>query len=356
MEAQDTPAVHTIDGTPIEALWKLFSGKPFNFFMTWKKVKLEMNFIIKLAMLICSLCLSLVLAEGAAQVYVNHVVMQTKLFKPDSVLGWKMISNLDTKRRNSDGEIWTIKTDENGIRGNARWDSHARKVLVAGDSFAFGDGVNIEDRFDALIGEKGYQVITLGVIGYGTDQALIMAKPYYENLNAGDIFIIMTCYNDFWDIAKQWHSGRSKVWYELIDENLVKHDPVVTWSIKLRDKSYLWSKASSLFGSQEFTAEQILQASRIYDSLLSADALELKRKGVRVLLAYFGLGNIPERHLRKQLEDNIIGLCEKLNITCIPVDNRLPSQENCFLKDGHWNKKGNYLVGKMLLDEIDQVQ
>ena len=311
-----------------------------------------MNFIIKLAMLIGSLCISLLLLEGAAQFYVNHVAMQTKLFEPDGVLGWKMISSLNTKRRNSDGTVWTIKTDENGIRGNARWHSNAKKVLVAGDSFAFGDGVNIEDRFDGVIEEKGFEVITVGVIGYGTDQALIMAKPYYENLNAGDFFIIMTCYNDFWDLCRKSHSGRSKVWYELIDDELVRHDPVITWPVILRDKSYLWAKISSLTERHSFSNEQIIQASHIYQKLVAEVSTDLKKRGVRILLFYFGLDNIQDSNLRNTIEDNINGLCGGGIDRCVSLDKKLSDYENCFLLDGHWNKKGNDLVGKFLVDEI----
>lgn len=315
-----------------------------------------MKTLTKSIVFLGALTIAFLVTEAFAQVYARYFAMQGKLFEPDSSVGWRLQSNLDITRRNSDGEIWRITTNGNGIRGNSRWDSSKRKVLIVGDSFAMGDGVNVEDRFDVPIQEKGLSVITLGVIGYGTDQELITARPFYEDLNSGDIFIIMTCYNDFWDIARQSHSGRSKIWYELIDGNLIRHDPVITWPIILRDKSYLWAKASSLFEKQTFSAEQIVDAFKIYDRLVSKDAQELQKKGVHVFLAYFGFGNIPHRILATELEQNINSLCEKSNITCVPIDARLSGQGDCFLKDGHWNKKGNNMVGNILLDEIEKTK
>jgi hypothetical protein len=311
-----------------------------------------MRISIKILVFAFSLSVCVLLLEGLAQVYVSYVAMNCKLYEPDASVGWRLKSNLDVERKNWNGEIWKIGTDENGIRGNAHWDLSKKKVLIVGDSYAFGDGVDVQDRFDNQISKNGYSVITLGVIGYGTDQALIMAKPYYETLNAGDIFIIMTCYNDFWDLCRKSHSGRSKVWYELIDDELVRHDPVITWPVILRDKSYLWAKISNLTERHSFSDEQIIQASQIYQRLVTAVTTDLKKRGVRILVFYFGLDNIQDINLRNSIEHNINGLCDGNVDRCVSLDKKLSDHEGCFLLDGHWNRKGNDLVGKFLVTEI----
>ena len=256
-----------------------------------------MKLSVKILVFGFSMCVSVLFLEGLAQLYVRYIAMNSKLYEPDASLGWRLKSNLNLERKNWDGDIWKIKTDENGIRGNAHWDPLKKKVLIIGDSYAFGDGVDIEDRFDNVIRKNDYSVITLGVIGYGTDQELIMATPYIDSLKSGDHFIIMTCYNDFWDMCRQSHSGRTKVWYELIDDRLVRHDPIITWPVILRDKSYLWAKMSSLTERHSFSNEQLIQASHIYQKLVTDVSTNLRKRGVRILVFYFGLDNIQDSNL-----------------------------------------------------------
>ncbi len=71
---------------------------------------------------------------------------------------------------------WFVYTDEAGHRASAypsRVDKpEAAKVLLIGDSFTFGHGVNYEDSFAGILdrSEKRYQFINAGVGGYGPSQ------------------------------------------------------------------------------------------------------------------------------------------------------------------------------------------
>ncbi|WP_156898897.1 hypothetical protein [Bradyrhizobium erythrophlei] len=53
-----------------------------------------------------------------------------------------------TTRINAAGEEWSIRTDENGQRLIAQEPRADRSILILGDSLSFGEGINIEDRFD----------------------------------------------------------------------------------------------------------------------------------------------------------------------------------------------------------------
>jgi hypothetical protein len=53
------------------------------------------------------------------------------------------------------------------------------KIKVFGDSFAFGAGMNDRETFESLIEERtGWEALNYGVVGYGTDQALL---KYMDN-------------------------------------------------------------------------------------------------------------------------------------------------------------------------------
>ena len=158
------------------------------------------NAVINTCLFIVSIIVAILLAEGAAQIYAYKIAKQGKLFEPDTITGWKVKPQIEIQRKNADGNIWTIKTDKNGFRSGRYWDSKEKIVLILGDSFAFGEGVDVEDRFDTTIKNQGYFVLNTGVMGYGTDQQFLKAKPYLAHLNKGDIVIALTSFNDFFDI------------------------------------------------------------------------------------------------------------------------------------------------------------
>jgi len=71
-------------------------------------------------------------------------------------------------------------------------------VLVLGDSFAFGEGVALERRFDRLVQAKhpSWSAVNLGVMGYGTDQQLIAARRRTGELQSGDAIVLLTYRNN----------------------------------------------------------------------------------------------------------------------------------------------------------------
>ncbi len=102
------------------------------------------------------------------------------------------------------------------MRSPSVWDPNAQtRVLIVGDSFAFGEGVNIDDRFDLIIRRQNpaVSIVNVGVMGYGTDQQMIAARPYLRTLRADDILIVLTHQSDFFDILRRKFSGRSKPWF-----------------------------------------------------------------------------------------------------------------------------------------------
>lgn len=92
----------------------------------------------------------------------------------DPVLGWK----------HRPGTVATYKTtlvriDADGFRvADGARDREDSRVLLVGDSQAFGDGVSAEETFGAQLEAKnpGLRVLNAAVIGYATDQELL----YFE--------------------------------------------------------------------------------------------------------------------------------------------------------------------------------
>lgn len=91
-----------------------------------------------------------------------------------------------------------------------------KRILVLGDSNAFGYGVNEEERFSNLLEQRlaGYETVNLGVFGYGTDQEAILLER--EGLRySPDLVILAFIPGDLTDNMCSIYSGISKPYCSL---------------------------------------------------------------------------------------------------------------------------------------------
>lgn len=108
----------------------------------------------------------------------------------DPELGWSYIPNKSAVNDVGDGKIKNqVYFDENGIRVSRpdfKFDYSKPSVLFIGCSFTMGHGLSYEESFvgkyDSAVNDK-YQVVNLGVQGYGTDQTLLALKRYLTKFN-----------------------------------------------------------------------------------------------------------------------------------------------------------------------------
>ena len=313
-----------------------------------------------LLLMVISVSVALVIAEVAAQIYVNSVVFQGKIFIPDDVTGWRTKPNLDLKRQlPGDDNFWKIKTNENGFRKEENWESSNKKILILGDSFAFGHGVNIEDRFDTKMKTNGYSILNTGVTGYGTDQQFLGSKPFLDQLNKDDILILLTTtINDFHETSLNYYYGRAKPWYEISDDKLKLHTPKITIREILRDKSYIYSKLSSLISAQyQPSDEDVTRATNIYKNIIKAETDGLIKKGTHIIIAYFGIETIKVKNQKDRINMTMTNICQNRVNNCLNIDKYFDtdnSKDN-YLIDGHWNKKGNEVLARLLSKKISQI-
>lgn len=304
------------------------------------------------------------LAEGAARFYVYFIAQQGKLFRPDPVLGWAPIPNLDLKRRNADGEIWHIRTSARGFR-SARDEFAAdaeRRVVVLGDSFVFGQGVELEDRFDSLIAQShpSWSFVNRGVMGYGTDQELIAARDLIPQLQDGDLIVLVTSLTDFVDVLGRSQSGRSKPWFEISEGELIEHPPEIGLAEQLRDRSYVLARLFLLLSPDpgDYEPAQLRVSEHLYRKLVIQETAAAVSRGVRVLIAHHGThpGADPTyRPIQERARASLSRTCATPGIRCVPLDRTLAAGGRAFFQsDAHWNAAGNAAVAKTLAAAIEE--
>jgi hypothetical protein len=165
----------------------------------------------KLALLVVSMFISLLLAEAILQVLFSHH------FPPtgggfgddyDSTLGWFPTPNYCNW---SDGSGMT--NNSLGFRGLEFQRAGKVGIMFLGDSFVWGHGVeNPQDRFTDKIQAKHleWNIYGAGVIGYGTDQELLLLQRIFDRLKPRIVCLIFCTQNDHQDNSSNLRYGYYK--------------------------------------------------------------------------------------------------------------------------------------------------
>lgn len=99
--------------------------------------------------------------------------------------------------------VWRVEINSTGFRGPEQdiSDTNALRILLLGDSFTFGYGVEYEETFGALLKQRleeaGVQALVFnsGVTGWGSAQQFLYASDQLDVLKP-DIIIVTFCEND----------------------------------------------------------------------------------------------------------------------------------------------------------------
>lgn len=134
------------------------------------------KFFSRLGLLMCAIMVALLVAEGVVRLVAPQPVAWLDIFRRHPFLPFYSMQANVTRNVDAGEGTWTIYTDENGFRrgkDKAPAEDGAPTILVIGDSFAFGLGVNYEDSFAGRLAAawgREARVVDAGVNGYGPAQ------------------------------------------------------------------------------------------------------------------------------------------------------------------------------------------
>lgn len=302
------------------------------------------------ALVLISILFALAGGEVATQVGAYHLMNRGKLFETEKTLGWRHRPDLDIVRENVDGEPWRVVTDELGLRSATTWpESDQQRALVVGDSFAFGQGVDRDVRFDeVLVKSLDLAVVNIGVMGYGTDQQVIGARGWTDQLRTGDLFLMLTYSNDFFDLVRRRNYGKSKPWFEVVeDDGLVEHSADIDWFDHLHNNSFLVARIIRLFADrpQEGIEDRLPAAADLYPRIIESELPALMSRGVVVVIVHHGDSVFP---MPFDIDDVFAEACALVS-SCLALDPVLEiHRTELFLKDRHWNAAGHEIAGRLI--------
>jgi lysophospholipase L1-like esterase len=168
---------------------------------------LRTPFRVKLLVLLLTGGLSLLVVEIGLRLFwtppaefMGAEIRKASIFIPDSKLGWRMAPNRRIDFRWFWGETSTIETNSMGFRDVEHARERAKdtpRIMVLGDSHAFGYGVQGGETFAAHLREllPGTEILNLAQTGYVTRQCRALFEEEGAALHP-DVVVLAFSQND----------------------------------------------------------------------------------------------------------------------------------------------------------------
>lgn len=278
----------------------------------------------------------------------------------DSLLGWAHQGGMNGIQRIRDQEV-RISINSHGLRddeiGYAR--NFKNRILLLGDSFGWGFGINREFRMSELIEGQidSLEIINASVAGYSTDQQLL----YYENEGykyQADAVVVLFCENDFLGNTVPRIHWYNKPFFTYEDDTLLLRNvpvPELTYYQRLRKflsgKSHFLSfmlKRISFINASSYANEDmdITHTAVITEKLLSCLQTSVKANNAELILIAIPMSEVPLSILQ--------GIAQRNQINFLDLSPFFIDQKDFIIPDdGHWNNRGNKIAADAIIQAIN---
>lgn len=285
-----------------------------------------------------------------------------KFWQYDSLLGWSHIP-LVTGSQTISGASVEIKTNSKKLRGDEfEYARNAKtRILILGDSFAWGFGVNKNKRFSEIIESKNnnLELINAAVAGYSTDQQLI----YY--INEGykyepDYVLLLFCENDFLGNTLSQIHWYNKPFYRYENAKLTLKGIAVPRQSsyqKLRKilsgSSYLISFILKRITTLNAKSYSIKNFSFSDAAILTEGIIKQLNDACRTNKAQLLLVGIP---MPREETDLLSSVARKYSFGFLDLSLYFKNEKDyVLLNDGHWNSKGHAIAGEAIYDWLKKI-
>ena len=310
----------------------------------------------RLRLVFIALVLGTIACELGLRVYAR-LTHQERGLVFDRELGWRMIPGVVKI-----GRYWSgsrpARVNSHGWRDAERTYENAigkRRMVVVGDSFTFGMGVDVGERFTEVLESlvPDLEVINLGMNAVGPDQELLVLEK--EGLRYGPTLVLCELFegNDFSDVACMRNGYLPKPWFLLENGALVEVPPERTWDVTLRECCYVGELVYRLVQHKTPYRVQALEwlerdTTPLVEALLLRMNASAARAGARFLVFLV-------RVQGRARADELLPALGKAGIPVIDTGPRLgtPSERSrLYLPDGHWSPAGHRVVAELLADAL----
>lgn len=294
---------------------------------------------------------------------------ETTFMQFDPRYGWANTPGREVRFQRVDFDT-KVTINADGFRGPALpprtpADSARTRIVVLGDSYVFGHGVEDDEIFTVLLPSllPTVDVANLGVTGYSTDQELLLMQDRVFDYDP-DVVMLFACSNDLLD------NGRDTAWglYQkprfILDSNgvLALESPTVRegvpWRMKLRREirrhfvlyDLLAHRMQSMTGPLDVPAGSIEDATTLTRALIRRCAEICRERNVNFLLVVLPGWSDPD--IFADMPPPGHGARLELAEPFAARRRAQPESTLVFEHDPHWNERGHRLVADLLASEL----
>jgi len=335
-------------------------------------------------------------------------------YRSDGLLGWSHRPDWETVHETGDFRV-TVRTDDRGLRQTPARDpaepGSTYRILVIGDSFAFGWGVEDDETFAVRLAERlapprgatRVEVLNAGVAGWSADHYGLFVKGRGLDL-APDLILVVPSENDLSDLAaarltldEEGVPVRTASSLRMIDQNgrmryvdegpyalpsftfpgqawLTEHSALYHWlryrlariwvgwaQGRIEDAQKAQSGEPPDGPIETLTADEVARGLwtgrrfqlRYHQYLLAdlARAAQARGIAVRTLLVTRKAAAEPEGSVLRALRSACLE-----DATCIASDDLLAGEEAddvFFPQDGHWTPRGHEVIAQGLSEFLE---
>lgn len=155
----------------------------------------KLLYIILSFSIICFI--SILLGEVSVRLFLGDKLRNVRdvrnlMYRYDAELGWFPIKN-DERYYAASKKIF-VKHNSEGFRDHEHGIKEKNRIVFLGDSFVWGYDVEQEERFTEKLQKliPGWEVINLGICGYGTDQEYLLIKKYFDFYKPDIVFLVFS--------------------------------------------------------------------------------------------------------------------------------------------------------------------
>ncbi len=318
-----------------------------------------------LTLFILSVAVALLVGETALRIMGRKPLV----INPEQILFWDFHPLLGWAHKPGEEGVFEkpqfrtfVRINQKGLRDREytyERTGATKRILVLGDSFAWGFGVEQSDRFsEHLETSMGVEVINAGVSGYSTDQELLWYRNEGIKYQA-DLVILMFTGNDVSDNHKQ----RNYMIYGK-PRFILEGDDLALTGVPVTGVSPQYRLVYSL-GQRSALVNLVLTARRgIRARLRTADPtgnpFELTRSLLKEIEnvsrqngAEFMIVTTRVFWSQAETYTSFVDILRSDGFSVLDVEEKFNHEEMIIPDDGHWNQAGHKFVASKIEEHMD---
>jgi len=262
-------------------------------------------------------------------------------YRYDALLGW-------FPRENSSGFYEggvriRVVHNSRGFRDSEHLPGGRPRIAFVGDCFVWGYDVEVEDRFTDRLRPlvPGWEIINLGVSGYGTGQELLLLEEHFDDYRPKIVFLVYQQHDNVDNMSNQFY-GYYRPYFEIENSRPVLRGVPVPKSIR-----YFHAQYRSAF-SRSYLVRALAV---VYFGLIHPPLIEVADPTLPLLQEIRDFVSVRGATLVIGLESNdarVRRFCAQQAVRCLDLGNsmRFPGHGR------HWTPEGHAWVAARIRDYL----